>query len=251
MQLNSSATNGVRMKKLNSLTCLAVVLAGVLLSGCNNPESGGTNEAATDNSIPTSVQTEAFEYFGLSNSKPVAYSLDIKGDVADGELSRELLTVGDDLATFNINASGSMAQLGESVVEARPDGVYTVSNSLGEMSESSLELPADVSEGKTWTSEVKFNLTSGIKTQNRLESKIVGVEKIDTPLGQLEALKVQQTNTIDVTDGSGKTKRSQMSGFNWFGKGIGLLKSEGQVKNPDGSTVSIKILIQPTKPSTG
>jgi hypothetical protein len=83
-----------------------------------------------------------------------------------------------------------------------------------------LELPADLAPGKTWKSSLKIKRSENSTIENAADFKVVGTEKVETPVGSYpDALVITSKGTAKI-DGTS----SEMETKGWFVKGRGAVK---------------------------
>lgn len=183
-------------------------------------EPAAETPAADPASIPADVKTDAFDYYGLANAEPVPMEV-----VADGSPQRtgtqttKLVQVENGVATYEIARTGSLSALGTMTLEARKDGIYVKSTSIGEIEGEQLELPTGLTPGKTWKTSLKIKRQDGSMVENDSTFKVVRQEKVKTPAGEFDALLIESTGPMKM-----EGNESKMSTKGWFVKGRGAVK---------------------------
>ena len=191
--------------------------------------------------VPQSLRTDAYEYFGLANTKAQDFEILSEGDPArTGTQQLKLTEVKGDRAVFRVTRTGGLAPSGENDYSLRPDGVWSENSTLDPSMKPSVEIPNDLKPGKTWKTVIEVNTTSD-KIKQDMTFKVVGVEKIKTPLATREALYIKGDGTAEMGG-----KKSAMTLKSWYTKGIGMVKMEVASKGQDGKVKTI--IIQERKP---
>lgn len=233
-----------KMKQRCWLLLPAIAMLALGAAGCTQQDQAGSSTTVTADgntlSVPDSVKTEAFSYWGLGNSRPIVYEVsypnrsgsddefEVRTD--QGVSSIELESVGDDVATFIIRRTGGLSVLGDQTVEARPDGVFTVASSMSKLSEPTMELPARLEPGKSWSNEFELQLDAGTMNTESNEYRIVGKESVTVPLGTFEAVRVEQSSVVRTKMADGKESKSVVKGNIWYVRDVGIVKMETKIE---------------------
>lgn len=178
--------------------------------------------------LPASVKHEAFEYYGLGNTK----TMDVKlsgAQVAQqtGGVSVELEKVEGEKAFFKVVRTGAVGDsLGTDLVMVDKEGVHAIGNTMGKLTPASyLALPNDLTPGKTWKVKNKIEQATGQQVEEDSVYKVEGIRDFKTKTGMQKALLVTSTGDASVTAG-GSTQKMKSSTKNWYLKGIGQVKTE-------------------------
>lgn len=232
------------MKKTPALWIVAVCVAGLLLaSGCGGPAKpaakGGTPapapagpstdsapsnpEAVSLSELPEELKTDAFEYYGLGNTKPVDLERTEEGNpnVVTGSQRFWLKEVKDGKATFVVERTGGFASVGDSELSLESDGLYAMSSTIGKITPHQLELPAKLDVGTQWTSDTKLEQPNGNSLEQKATNKVVRAEKVKTKAGEYDALLVESSGPAKI-NGESVEMRTKA----WFVKGLGAVKME-------------------------
>jgi len=182
--------------------------------------------------IPSEIKTAGFEYYGLSNTKPLPMKGVVTGARRTGAWVNSLIGFDSNKATYEQRFTGTLSELGVNRVTADKSGIYATSVSGFVLDKPQLELPADPQPGFTW----KFNVTiKGPNQESILDSgtdKIVGVKKVTAGGKSYDALLVEETGSLT---GGGNT--ANVTARKWLVKGLGPVRqeihSESQGKKQD------------------
>lgn len=188
-----------------------------------SPESSATPKVE----IPAAAMTESLKYLGAPFQRPIKYKM--TGSPAISEATQTIVVKSADDEKVVVAAKWDSPLLGSETYESKPDGVWCVELRGERLKEPVLFLPSDVTTGKRWTQD--FVLTTNgesLRLVNRM--RIVGVEKVTVPLGEFDALVIEQTSTIT----SANAKRSG-SGKTWLAQGVGVVKSVVKHKGTRGA----------------
>ncbi|MEQ1822513.1 MAG: hypothetical protein ABL949_08385 [Fimbriimonadaceae bacterium] len=217
------------MKKLS----LLLIVAGTVL-GCQTAERPKTTEpevktdtttktaepAKTELVIPDEIKTEGYAFYGLDRKEPVKVELIQPGqDKKTGELSFELKEVKNGKLYFNQIYGGQISENFGATSELYADksGIYGTAMLGKPIDEPQLEMPANVSSGKSWAMGKPLKTDSF--TIDSMTNKIAGIESVTVPLGKFDALKM--VSTAKLTQGTTKTSATLTA---WMVKGIGMVK---------------------------
>ena len=227
---------------------LLVLCGGILLSGCQSsstapvevgktPDSATAEkpkepEAATTASepepataaniaeIPEKFKTDAYVYGGLEKLGQQTFSQTITGqEPSEAVVTTTYLGIKDGFPQFERVRSGAMSAMGTDTVRLTEKGVDIVSMSLGKISGDTLELPASLEIGKSWTSK-NVVTTESDKIDQSSTYKVVGMESVTVPAGKFEALKITMTGTLNSTTLEGKINATY-----WYAKNVGTVKT--------------------------
>lgn len=195
-----------------------------------------TNEAPKPNlaGLPADLKHAGYEYYGLNNASPVELEIVSGTQVHTGTQTTTLEKIEDGKASFHVDRTGGLAMLGSGDYSLEKDGVYAVGSSLGTVSRS-IELPADVAPGKTWTVDFKLE-ASGSDLQYKATMKAVAVEKVKTKAGTFDAIRIESAGP-----GTHNGKPIKMTMKGWYAKGQGAVKMEMTITDETGKTNSTTI----------
>ena len=207
----------------------------------------GTAPASTDTTpvsrdqIPADLKTDAFEYFGLSNDKPVdmEYTATAQPGLHTGSVITTLTDMKDGKPVFTIERTGGLAPLGTQKVSLEKDGIYVIESDPPILDGPQLQMPSDLTPGKSWKNRIRFD-QGGTKMDVEMTYTIKGVEKFKTKKGDREGLLV-------LAKGSGTRNGAKltMESKEWHVKGLGPVRAELISKTADGKTE--KVLIEESK----
>lgn len=210
---------------------LLVPFAALLAMGCaptvipekeangKSPVKPATQE--TPPSIPTTIKHDGYLYSGLDKLGQQTFLVKI-GDQPESESVQTTNIQSSDSGSLTLERTrdGALAAVGSDAVKVDDKGVSVVSVSIGKLLKPSLELPADLSIGKTWQSA--STIETGTETiKNSGSYKVVGDGPLKVAAGSFTARKVTFTGTIETSKGRGK-----VVGTYWFVKGLGAVKTE-------------------------
>ena len=191
-----------------------------------------TTKPAGAATIPSEIKTAGFEYYGLSNTKPLSMKGLVTGARRTGAWVNSLVGFDSNKATYEQRFTGTLSELGVNRVTADKSGIYATSVSGYVLDKPQLELPADPQPGFTW----KFNVTiKGSNQESILDSgtdKIVGMKKVTAGGKSYDALLVEESGSLT---GGGNT--ANVTARKWLVKGLGPVRqeihSESQGKKQD------------------
>ncbi len=190
----------------------------------SQPGSPGTPPVAPSaETLPDSLKTDAWAYYGLANSKPVDMVIAVQGNSATytGSQTTTLTGVKDGKAQYSVSRTGGLAdQLGSSEeLSLEPEGVYTTKSDIATINKE-LQLPSHLKPGNSWH-EALHAQTRGKEMSLDMSNKVVGVQHIDTKAGPYDALLVTTSGGGSIGD-----QKVRISTKTWYVKGIGVAKME-------------------------
>lgn len=238
------------MKKLAPLSILAALL--ILTVGCapeakkETPEpaatTGGTEDGSTTvtkksdaEDVGDELRHEAYQYYGLGNTKVLVYDLTMNGATEEGRQEVNYQGMVESVPTYVINRTGSLSQLGNETLQLKSDGVLLSSTTMGDLNEPVIALPADVAVGKAWSDTRVITRVDGKVLEMTSNYKVEKSEKVTTPAGDFETLVIVSDGTIK-HDGKTEPFRGQI----YHAKGIGTVKlsiSTGAANSDAAATV--------------
>jgi hypothetical protein len=239
-------------------TALAFVLISILAVGCNpaektsadtksgeTPVAEGKPKPPSPSEIPSELKHSGFEYYGLAMDKPMMLQfIQPSGAIQTGEQTSILKELKDGTAIYEIQRTGGIgAQMGNNEIRLEKDGIYVHSSSIAKVGDRDLEMPADVSPGKTWTTKTKIEQpTNSMEVTMNFKSE--GIEKVKTPAGEYDALLVTGNGKGTI---NGQNVRMETRG--WYVKGRGNVRTEMTTIDSKGARQSLRI--EETKPTSG
>lgn len=239
-----------KLRTLPLLLALAVVgcqpAAPEVVSG--SPSKGKTNDAAPQtptgtetaakpslDQIPAELKNEAFAYYGLANSKPMDMEIidsNSPGAPRTGSQAITFKEMRDGKAIFDLERTGNLTVLGSQEVSLEKDGVWVTKSSLADIKHE-MEIPSDLTPGKTWTSELKLQ-AGNVDLKNSF--KIVGQEKVKTKVADRDAILITSTST-----GTMQGRKVRIESKTWYVRDIGGVKSVVKIVSADGKTQTMTI----------
>jgi hypothetical protein len=226
--------------------------AAFVLAGCRPgaddpslaPQADGgvpvSTVSAVLEDIPAELRHDAFEYYGLGYTEPIDKEMEMQGNVYTGTERSELKEIRDGIPIFVIRRTGGLGAIGEMEVSLEEDGLYVLSSTTGKLEGKNLEMPADLSPGKTWNQTSAFTTNDGSRVEHTGEFRVVGTETVQTKAGAREALLITSSGTW-TQDGN----RSKMETKSWYVRGRGAAKVE-IVSTPDEGEKRV-VVIQETE----
>jgi hypothetical protein len=204
--------------------------------------SGDTAQTAPEtkgpsvSEVPTSLKTDAFDYYGLGSDKPVDFEMVGSGGTKTGARIVTLKSVNGDKAVFEVQFTGGLDQLGTTEYSLEPGGLFATKSSIGTLKDThQLEVPAKLDVGVTWKSKVEATLTDNTQLKSDQIYKVVKREQVTTKAGKFDALRIDVTGNSQV--GSQKTKDDLKI---WLVKGVGPIKMD--IKYTMGSVVNQNVV---------
>lgn len=208
------------------------------------PAEPETTQAAAPN-LPNALRHRGLGLYGLTNTRELSYQMTQGGGTpTTGTQTVKFEGIKDGKATFRIERSGWLQNQSD-VVEAREDGIYVLSSTMGTFDVPALELPSNPELGKTW--QVKSKMTAGdMSPILEAVAKIEKEETIKVKAGEFPALKVNLTGSITLGE-----RKIKLAGNTWYSDGIGMIKQ--QLTNEEGGnkqTIVVELLEIQDQPST-
>lgn len=182
---------------------------------------GETAQRPTLDQIPAELKNEAYYYYGLANSTPM--DMEITDTAAPdtpktGAQTVTLKEIKDGKAIFDVERTGNLAELGSQEVTLEKDGVYVTEATIAKI-DHELEIPSDLTPGKTWVSDLKVE-EAGRSVNLKNSFKIVGKEKVTTKVGVRDAILITSTGK-----GTMQGQPVRIESKNWYARDIGGVKS--------------------------
>lgn len=136
------------------------------------------------------------------------------------------ITVTSDTTTFTLDGSCTddgiilLEVPGVSATTKSADG----SSALTTTNDDGVTLPNDVQVGDDWSQSISVNADAGagvLSAHIETNYKAIGFEIVSTPIGPINALKVEQTGSLSMEGGL----TFDIHGYIWYGQGIGVVKN--------------------------
>lgn len=192
--------------------------------------------------LPANLKAAAFEYYGLGNPDTVRFKVTSpdSSEAQEGTQTLRLTEVGENEAKFTVAFGGALLIRGNQEVVLKPDGIYVTKLADKQLDKPMLELPNDLTPGKTWNSSVTIDGPTGDPVEMSATFKVKGSEKLKTEAGEFDAIRVDGTMTAKSAAG---TVKSPVTG--WYAKGTGQIKFvvkgvRGDAKDPK-QTMTVEI----------
>ncbi|MCE9559744.1 MAG: hypothetical protein K8R88_12430 [Armatimonadetes bacterium] len=218
------------IRKVSALSLLLVVALGCGSKESSVPtlEKGGkTRTEAVAPTVNAALRHEGFSYYGLENPKPIKMRLDQgdgKGFVEGVTTISKEKSDNPDEEIFLATRTGGLERLGSDTIKVSKDGIMMVGSSVIQFSKPTMELPANVEPGKTWSESTDITIGNGTKGSLKSTYKIVGVEKVKVGAKEYEALVVSNVGSYSI--GGAK---SPVEAKAWYVKGVGLVRQKSVV----------------------
>lgn len=191
--------------------------------------------------LPASAPSESLEYLGLKREEPLRMEVEAEGQpTMTGTVSSRLASVEGDKAVFEVERTGSLLGAGTETLEARPDGVFTVAVGGNPVSPAHMALPGTLEIGRSWRTNSSFEMPTGQKVADESTYRIAAREKVQTKLGEFDAVRVDGTGTTTI---DGQRLEVQMRA--WYAKGKGAVRIEVTSKRPDGQAIKVTMQAVP------
>jgi len=212
------------------------LLAILALGGCSGSSEKSTTTTDTSPKttpteapkpeVPAAIKHDGYAYFGLGSTKAMNVEMRVPSrPTLTGAILPKLVKVEGDTATFSVERTGGIAaDLGTDTIFVDKTGVYITGTTVGTMTPSkSLQLPANLAPGATWTTHSKVSKTDGTELTENGTYVVKGTEKLTTKVGTYDALMVTSTGTGTVKF-QGKTNPATYSAVSYYVKDRGLVK---------------------------
>jgi hypothetical protein len=236
---------------VRTATIPLIALVAIAALGCSKKpavvkgaQGGGITSGTTDPKplvVPDSLKNAAYDYFGLGNHKLMTYTVKLNNAHVEGEGTQTVFLekVEDGSATYVIQRTGELTQVGIETVRLDDKGVTMLDTSQGEIDGPALEMPADIQVGSEWTVDLTWNL-GGKKIVSKTKNTVVGIEAVETPAGKLDCLVVKVDLTGDITGSTVKQENGRYTTKStmYWSKGVGLVKLEATTRLPNGDNNS-------------
>lgn len=200
-------------------------------------EQTNTTPPPSADQIPAELKTEAFYYYGLNNPKPMDMEItdtQAPGVPKTGAQTVTLKEIKDGKAIFDVERTGNLAELGSQEVTLEKDGVYVTEAAIAKI-DHELELPADLTPGKTWESDLKVD-DPGRSVDLKNSFKIVGKQRVKTKVADREAILITSTGK-----GTMQGQPVRIESQNWYVRDLGGVKSIIKIIPAKGPTRTMTI----------
>jgi hypothetical protein len=240
----------LRIGILPAIALLAVVGCGprtpTAAPGAADPAVPAAPTTAGIESVPQALRHDAFHFYGLTRTQPLQLEQRVEGaETADtGGQTIRFDGVEGDVARFTIERTGDLSRMGSNEAELRADGLYVVSSSIGEIEEPWLELPADLSVGRTWTTRSRMALHGGQKMDVTTTNRVARIERVETGAGAYEEARLVVSEGKGTLDGNSITMTSR----SWYVRDRGPVRME--LTTTVGAQRGDTMIIQETAPAT-
>jgi hypothetical protein len=228
-----------------------IALVALAALGCSKKpdtvstnDTGGVKSGTTEPKalvVPASLKHAGYEYFGLGNEKLMTYTVKLNNAHMESEGTQSVLLdkVEEGSATYVIQRTGALTEVGIETVRLDEKGVTMMDTSKGDIEGPALEMPADIHEGSEWTIDLTWNL-GGKKIASKTKNTVIGTEAIETPAGKFDCLVVKVELTGDITGSTVKEENGRYTSKYtiYWAKGVGLVKLEATTRLPNGSNNS-------------
>ncbi|MBX3118036.1 MAG: hypothetical protein KF784_03155 [Fimbriimonadaceae bacterium] len=198
--------------------------------------------------IPPALQSDAMYYYSLTYDRPltVKYTTSIvrgKGSEpelkeGEGTIAVRLLAIEENEVRFAVDRSSALAALlgtGEELV-LNKNGVLTSTFNGKKLEKPVVEMPASLAAGSTWDTGLTADMDAQGTITVKMKNRVVGNEKVSTPMGEFDALKVESEGTASRKEKeSGKVVTSSTKLTQWMVKGVGIVKLTLTSKDSDGN----------------
>ena len=211
----------------------------LLLAGCGPSGPGAATASDAPPGLPDALKSDAFEYYGLGNDKPVRLEIVENGMPTSGTKTIKLDKIEGGKASYVLRQEGGLAAQGDITLSLEKDGIYAMKSSVSKLKAHSLEMPAKLEVGGGW----KDHTEMGDRIVLDSDLKIVGKERVSTPGGTFdEALHV--TSKGGGTMGEGPIElETEM----WYVRGLGAVKQILRI-TPKGKGAKRTVTVQLAAP---
>jgi len=228
------------MKLVTQLLITSVGLIALVGCASSTKAVGGTTAAADSagTSLPENLKSEGYSYYGLNYDKPMNMEVQASTNTAiqTGTQITKLKEIKDGKAIYSIERTGNLGELlGNMEVSLEPDGIYVKTSTKAKVGARDLELPAQMTTGREWTTKVLVD-QAGQKMDVTNFFKIVGRESVKTPLGTYDSIVVTSTGVGTM---NGQNIRMETKG--WYVKDRGMVKAVLTNSNAAGQKGTITI----------
>ena len=235
--------------KVRTLAPWFALLSAALMMGCGpkpteapkdaetKPEEQAT-KAPDPSEIPENLKHGGFKFYGLDSTAEETYELDRNGVKLEGAQKAVFAGMVDGKATFTIERSEGLSDLGNETLEVREDGIYLVKSGENTVDPAVLSLPKDPKVGDSWPVSAQFTGPTGEKVSIKATQKVTKQEKLTTKAGDFDCLVV--TMSGELTSGD---KKSPVTGTSWYASGVGTVKLTVTSKDADGKPTSYSVTL--------
>ncbi len=230
------------MKKALPLLALLILP----LAGCDKSGKEAASASPAPPGLPAELKSDAFDYYGLGNDKPVRLEI-TSAEGAPPIIGTRAFSMGevkDGKATFVEHQTGALESQGDITFSLEKDGLYVMSSSKTELKAHTLEMPAKLDVGGSWKDHTEMS-PDGKKIVLDNDIKIERKERVTTPGGTFDdALFISSTG-----QGTIEGKPVTLTTKSWYVRGMGPVKQIEEVvtKGEPKRIISIQ-LAAPEKP---
>lgn len=181
--------------------------------------------------LSAELKHAGYEYYGLSNSKPQKMELKDSGSsgVRTGTHSIEFVKMDGENAIYKLKRTDDLEFLGDMELRLTKEGIYATKIQGNDVKPANLELPADVTPGKSWKTGWKTEV-GGQAVEKNGTTKIVGVQAVKVKDKTYQAMVMTDVGTAKI-DG----KNTKVETKVWMVKGVGPVKMEVKSSSDAGS----------------
>ena len=190
-------------------------------------------------SLAQELRSDAYEYYGLGNDKPVklAFRKD-SSPVPMATRTVKLVAVKDGKASFEEQQIGGLEDETQTM-SLEPDGLYVMAASSGTLkTPHTLELPSKLSKGTEWQDNQELE-SQGTTIKLDGKYRVVGFEDVKTQAGPFP----NALHVVGAIKGTRGGVPVSMSVEDWYAKGIGLVKQRLTVSG----TLKVTVTSEATK----
>jgi len=227
-------------------TILLAVLAALALGGCqagqtttgsgqspaplvsasspsnSTPKPDESQESQTPPAVPDDLKTDAYHWYGLSNSQPINFEISSGNHTYTGSETVHLQSVSNGKAIYEIERTGGLGdRLGTDTVSLQKDGIYVTKSTKLTSDKPTLDMPASVAAGATWHNVGKYTMEGEHTFEQNVTFRVVGEKPLKTAVGAYGALLVSAIGQMTMDD-----TKYRMESKEWYVKDRGLVKNE-------------------------
>lgn len=225
------------VSSIGALTCAA--LCAFALAGCGNSSStAGAGATSSTASSGTSGKSDAADYYGLDNPKPMKYKITLSDQPTSEKIGFQTIKLKEtkgNTKIYSVERSEGIAFLTNQEMRLEPDGIHNIDSETQKFGKEDMELPNNLAPGSTWKTHTEFS-TQGQTLVSDSDFKVEGEEKVTTEAGEHTALLVTSTGYSTI-----QGLKEQMTSKSWYVRGLGLVKSVMELTPPTGKVQSITI----------
>ena len=206
-------------------------------SASNSPESNAPAEAQKAPEVPADLKTDAFDYYGLGRTEPMKLAIKQSGQADKvGTQTFKLVKVENGVAEYNLESSDELVGLDTATFKVEKGGIRAASNATITSDQTTWELPAGLTPGKSW--EIKTTKDSVMQMTGT--NKVVGTQEVKTPVATYKDALLITVSASGTQGGRSFKLNSKL----WLVKGRGTVKTE--IESIEGKTTN-KIVMEEVK----